>query len=325
MFVNVRALREYAHSFADWFGGFLGVHPEDRCAAVGRPDEDQQVFHCCRFPGAVRAEIPKYIPLLDRGIDPVDGDNVLPEPFRQPVRLDGGHFPKRASRYLYIFLLKIDGNNGRCTVAVISGDPSLSVQVRSTSLDIHFRVGSERLDMDEPRAFDGELGSVARRTVLGATGSLVLAALAGCTTTEKPKGTLIEGDGSDGGGDGETTIAPETPPPKEVFSVSDTNFGPNENDLMTFTATVMNTSDERWMVTFHANLELTDPVTPEGDEESVTPTPLAPRDLELTREIDLESGESQDLTMTFDVTQTTYLERYRSISFGTAWSDLERP
>lgn len=174
---------------------------------------------------------------------------------------------------------------------------------------------------------------VGRRSLLGAVGGLAVAALAGCTTTEKPKGTLIEGDGSAGGdggdggdgGNGGTTAVPGTPTPKDVFSLSDSSFRANDEGYMTFAATVENTTDERWAATLHARLELDKPVTPESDEESATPTPLTPREIDLTREVDLGPDETQDVTMTFEVTETTYLERYRSASFGTSWSDLSKP
>jgi hypothetical protein len=171
---------------------------------------------------------------------------------------------------------------------------------------------------------------VDRRSLLGAVGGLAIAALAGCTTTEKPKGTLIEGDeapdgdGGDGG-DGEGTIVPGTPTPKDVFSLSDSSFGPNDGGYMTYAATVENTSDERWIATLHARLQLENPITPESDGGSATVTPLTPVDADLTRRVDLGPGETQDVTFTFDVTETAYLERYRSASFGISWSDLSKP
>ena len=169
--------------------------------------------------------------------------------------------------------------------------------------------------------------SVDRRSLLGAVGGLAIAALAGCTTTEKPKGTLIEGDGApDGdGGDGEGTIVPGTPTPKDVFSLSDSSFQPNDDGYMTYAATVENTSDERWIATLHARLQLDDPVTPESDEGSATVTPLTPVDADLTRRIDLGPGESREVSMSFGVTETAYLDRYRSASFGISWSDLSKP
>ncbi|MFT4889565.1 MAG: hypothetical protein ACI9YT_000475 [Halobacteriales archaeon] len=175
-------------------------------------------------------------------------------------------------------------------------------------------------DRDRPPA----RRSVGRRSFLGGVGGLALAALAGCTTTEKPKGTLIEGDGTDVGGV-DTTTVPGTPTPDEIFTLSDTSFGPNDEGYMTYAATVENTTDERWAATLHARLELGRPITPEGDEESATPTPLTPRETELTREIDLGPRETQDVALTFDVTETAYFELYRSASFGISWSDHRRP
>ncbi|HKL28725.1 MAG TPA: hypothetical protein VJ898_05590 [Natrialbaceae archaeon] len=185
--------------------------------------------------------------------------------------------------------------------------------------------------MDDRRAPDRDPTSrrrpVGRRSLLGAVGGLAIAALAGCTTTEKPKGTLIEGDGTAGGdvGDGGATIVPGTPTPKDVFSLSDSSFGPNDDGYMTYAATVENTSDERWIATLHARLRLDDPVTPESDEGSATVTPLTPVDADLTRRIDLGPGETREVSMSFEVTETAYLERYRSASFGISWSDLSKP
>jgi len=180
----------------------------------------------------------------------------------------------------------------------------------------------ERRDPDRDRPSDRR--SVGRRSLLGSVGGLALAALAGCTTTEKPKGTLIEGDGTGDGGVDATTV-PGTPTPDEIFTLSDTSFGPNDEGYITYAATVENTSDERWAATLHARLDLGRPVTPEGDGESATPTPLTPREIDLTERVDLGPGETQDVTMTFDVTETAYFQGYRSASFGLSWSDLSRP
>lgn len=185
--------------------------------------------------------------------------------------------------------------------------------------------------MDDRRAPDRDTTPgrrpVCRRALLGAVGGLAAGVLAGCTTTEKPKGTLIEGDGGDGdGGDGGATVVPGTPTPKEVFSLSETSFEPNDDGYMTYAATVENTTDERWAATLHARLQLSGGKTPEGDDEaSATPTTLPPRDIDLTREIDLGPGETQAVSMTFEVTETAYLELYRSASFGISWSDLSQP
>lgn len=180
----------------------------------------------------------------------------------------------------------------------------------------------ERRDPDRNRPSDRR--SVGRRSLLGGVGGLALAALAGCTTTEKPQGTFIEGDGTADGGNG-TTTEPGTPTPREVFTLSDTSFGPNDEGYMTYAATVENSSDERWAATLHATLELDRPITPEGDEESATPTPLTPRETELTERVDLAPGATENVTLTFDVTDTVYFQGYRSASFGTFWSDLSRP
>jgi len=180
--------------------------------------------------------------------------------------------------------------------------------------------------MDDRRAPDRDRAAnrrrVERRSFLGAVGGLSLATLAGCTTTEKPSGTLIEGDAPTRG-EG-TTVPPETatPTPGDVFSLSKSALEANEDGYMTYTATVENTADRRWIATLHARLQLGNPVTP---EEEASATPLTPRSLEGTRRINLAPGETRDVTITFDVTDTVYFSKYRSSSFDVAWSDLVRP
>jgi len=107
-------------------------------------------------------------------------------------------------------------------------------------------------------------------------------------------------------------------------SIVESSFEPNDEGRLAYAATIENVSDARWAATLHATLKLGNPVQPEA-EGSATPTTFTPRNIDLTRRIDLAPGATTDVTMTFDVTWSVYSDRYRSSSFRPSWSDLSQP